>query len=93
MNEIAVGAGEGWKVTATRPEPRVALFDVRMSDYHEYFFAAEGEKSVSITMLDPSDASHLEPQTFSFAKPHDWRDDLGDEEALLQLWQAVGVRR
>lgn len=83
----------GWQVTAVRPEPRVALFDVRISDYHEYFFVAEGEKSVSITMLEPGDHTHLEPQVFSFAKPHDWRDDLSDEEALLQVWQAVGLRR
>lgn len=82
-----------WTVTATRPHPQVALFDVAIGDYHEYFYATEGTRTVAITMLDTSDNAHPEPQTFSFAKPHDWRSDLSDEEALLQLWQVVGVRR
>lgn len=90
---MSTAAASNWRVSATRPQPRVALFDVHIADYHEYFFVAEGEKSVSITMLDPSDPSHLEPQVFCFAKPHDWRADLADEEALLQIWQAVGLRR
>jgi len=83
----------GWAITAVRPHPRVALFQVAISGYHEYFFVTEGITSISITMLDTSGNAHPEPQTFCFAKPHDWRDDLGDDEALLQLWQVVGVRR
>ena len=83
----------GWSITAVRPHPGIALFQVAISGYHEYFFVAEGRTSISITMLDTSENAHPEPQTFSFAKPHDWRDDLSDEEALLLLWQVVGVRR
>ncbi len=85
--------GPGWRVTALRPDPRVSVFDVHISDYHEYFIVAEGEKSLSITMLDRSDPTYLEPQVFTFAKPHDWCNDLADEDALLQVWQAVGLRR
>lgn len=82
-----------WTVTANRPHPRVAVFDVTIGDYSEYFYVAEGASTLSITMLDTSEHAHPEPQTFSFAKPHDWRNDLSDEEALLQVWQVVGVRR
>jgi hypothetical protein len=77
----------------TRPDPKVTLFDVSLSDYHEYFFVAVGEHSVSITTYDTSDESYPEPQSFTFAKPYGWRTDLPDEEALLQVWQAVGVQR
>jgi hypothetical protein len=82
-----------WTVNAERPHPKVTLFDVQIGDYHEFFFVAEGRTTISITMLDTSENAHPEPQDFSFAKPHDWRDHLTDEEALLQVWQVVGVGR
>jgi hypothetical protein len=82
-----------WQVTVTRPDRRVTLFEVRLSEYREFFLVAVGEKSIAITSLDPSDATHLEPQCFVFAKPYGWDDDLEGEEALLQVWQAVGVQR
>jgi hypothetical protein len=87
-----VGRG-GWQVTTTRPDPRVTLFDVGLSGYREFFFVAVGERSVSITMYDTSDDTYPEPQIFTFAKPYGWLMDLTDEEALLQVWQAVGVQR
>jgi hypothetical protein len=83
----------GWQVTTTRPDPRITLFEVTISDYREFFFVAVGERSVSITMYDTSDATYPEPQSFTFAKPYGWRADLPDDEALLQVWQAVGVAR
>lgn len=83
----------GWSVQTFRPDPRVTLFDVRLSDYHEYFLVAAGEKSLSITMLDSADSAYPEPQTFVFAKPYGWDELLDDEEALLQVWQSVGVTR
>lgn len=82
-----------WQVVTTRPERGVVLFEVRLSDYHEYFFVAEGDKSISITMFDPSDETHREPQVFVFAKPYGWDLSLDDDDALLQVWQAVGVQR
>lgn len=82
-----------WQVVTTRPEPGVVLFEVRLSDYHEYFFVAEGDKSILITMFDPSDETHREPQVFVFAKPYGWDLSLDDDDALLQVWQAVGVQR
>ncbi|MGY1813259.1 hypothetical protein [Blastococcus sp. SYSU D00820] len=82
-----------WKVELTRPDRRVMLFDVRLSEYREFFLVAVGDKSVAITSLDPSDETHLEPQCFVFAKPYGWDDDLDGDEALLQVWQAVGVQR
>lgn len=82
-----------WTVAATRPHPAIAMFDVQIAGYHEYFHVAEGATTVAITMLDTSDNAHPDPQVFCFAKPHDWRSDLDDEEALLQVWQVVGVRR
>jgi hypothetical protein len=85
--------GGGWQVAITRPDPRVTLFEVTISDYREFFFVAVGERSVSITMYDTSDDTYPEPQTFTFAKPYGWRTDLPDDEALLQVWQAVGVAR
>jgi hypothetical protein len=93
VNASQPGAGSGWTVRTVRPDPRVTLFDVQLSDYHEYFFVAVGEKSVSITMYDTSNPFYLEPQCFTFARPHDWDTDLGDDEALIQVWQAVGVQR
>jgi hypothetical protein len=89
----ATGGRVGWEVSVTRPDPRVALFEVRLSDYHEYFFVTVGEKSVSITMFDPSDETHLEPQVFTFAKPYGWDLDGDDDDVLLQIWQSVGVQR
>lgn len=89
----ALRAG-GWKVQAHRPHPNVTLFDVSLSDYREFFFVVEGERSLCITQYDPSDESHLEPQVFVFAKPYEWdSSSLDDDEALLQIWQAVGVQR
>ena len=91
---VAVRADRGgWQVLASRPDPRVALFEVALPDYREFFFVAVGDRSVTITMYDTSDESHPEPQTFTFAKPYGWRTDLPDDEALLQVWQAVGVQR
>lgn len=83
----------GWRVQVARPDPKVALFEVALSDYREFFFVAVGERSVSVTMYDTSDQTYPEPQTFTFAKPYGWDTDLGDEEALLQVWQAIGVQR
>lgn len=73
--------------------PDVALFDVHLGDYREVFFVVTGDRSVSITMLDSSDPTHHEAQVFVFAKPYQWDLDTTDEEALLQVWQAVGVAR
>ena len=81
-----------WAVLVTRPHPAVTLFQVQLSDYREFFGVAEGEYSLAVTMLEP-DAAHAEPQVFVFAKPYGWRRDLGDDEALQQVWQAVGVER
>jgi hypothetical protein len=83
----------GWQVITTRPDPRITLFEVTISGYREFFFVAVGERSVSITMYDTSDDTYPEPQTFTFARPYGWRGDLPDDEALLQVWQAVGVAR
>jgi hypothetical protein len=83
----------GWQVRTVRPHACVTLLEVRLSNYEEYFFVAVGEKSVSITMLDPSDPMHREPQTFVFAKPYEWNTDLEGDEALLQVWQAIGTQR
>ena len=55
--------------------------------------SAHCPKRVSVTMYDTSDETYPEPQTFTFAKPYGWRTDLPDDEALLQVWQAVGVQR
>lgn len=83
----------GWSVTVTRPSEMVSLFEVSLSDYHEFFFVAEGERSITITMFEPAGEAYPEPQTFVFAKPYGWRRDLDEDEALLQVWQAVGVQR
>lgn len=83
----------GWQVRTTRPDPRVTLFDVSLSGYREFFFVAVGEKSLSVTSFDVTDETHLEPQTFVFAKPYGWDTELEGDEALLQLWQAIGVQR
>jgi hypothetical protein len=66
---------------------------VELGDYREYFLVAAGQKTVAITMFDPTDDAYPEPQTFIFAKPYGWDDRLESEEALLQVWQAVGVLR
>jgi hypothetical protein len=44
-------------------------------------------------MFEPGEDAHPEPQVFIFAKPYGWRDDLDGDEALMQVWQAVGVQR
>jgi hypothetical protein len=73
--------------------PNVVLFDVHVADYREVFFVVTGDKSVAITMFDESDSTHPEAQVFVFAKPYGWSLDTTDEEALIQVWQAVGVQR
>lgn len=83
----------GWHVRATRPDPRITLFDVALSGYREYFYVAVGQRSISVTMYDTSDETYPEPQTFTFAKPYGWDTDLTDDEALLQVWQSIGVQR
>jgi hypothetical protein len=87
-------AGNGtWAVQTFHPHPCVTVFDVQLSDYHEYFLVAAGQRSVSVTMFDPSDASYPEPQTFVFAKPYGWDENLEGDEGLLQVWQSIGVLR
>jgi hypothetical protein len=81
-----------WSVVVTRPHPRMTMFDVSLSDYREFFCVAEGEHSLTIVMLEP-DAMHKDAQVFVFPKPYGWSSDLGDDEALQQVWQAVGVLR
>lgn len=66
---------------------------MELGDYNELFFVVTGDKSVAVTMYDPSDLTHREPQVFVFAKPYGWSLDVPDEEALLQVWQSVGVQR
>lgn len=91
--EPSEGEHRAWRVSQERPEPGVSLFTVELGDYREYFLVAAGRKTLAITMFDPSDAAYPEPQTFTFAKPYGWDTGLEPEEALLQVWQAVGVLR
>jgi hypothetical protein len=81
-----------WTVVVNRPHPRMTLFEVSLSGYREFFCVAEGENGLTIVMLEP-DAVHKEAQVFVFPKPYGWRHDLDDDEALQQVWQAVGVLR
>jgi hypothetical protein len=81
-----------WSVVVTRPHPKMTLFDVSLSDYREFFCVAEGEHSLTIVMLEP-EAIHKEGQVFVFPKPYGWSQDLDDDEALQQVWQAIGVLR
>lgn len=90
MSRSAVG---GWTVMVSRPDPKMTVFDVSLSGYHEFFTVAEGQKSIVITMFEPGEDAYPEPQVFVFAKPYGWRHDLDDDEALMQVWQAVGVQR
>jgi len=83
----------GWVVVVNRPHPKVTLFEVSLSGYHEFFSVTEGKTTIAITMFEPGEDAHPEPQVFVFAKPYGWRDDLDGDEALLQVWQAVGVQR
>lgn len=80
-------------VDVQRLGPQVTLFDAHLGDYRELFFVVSGDKSVTVTMFDESDASHREAQVFVFARPYGWDLSGDDEEALLQVWQAVGVQR
>jgi hypothetical protein len=90
MPDTSVG---GWTVQIHRPHPKMTLFEVSLSGYREFFSVAEGRTSIVITMFEPGEGAHPEPQVFVFAKPYGWRDDLEGDEALLQVWQAVGVQR
>ncbi|HVU72662.1 MAG TPA: hypothetical protein VHE83_06860 [Mycobacteriales bacterium] len=80
-------------VDVHRYGPHVAVFDVHLAGYREVFTVTTGQKSVVITMLDESDAAHSEAQVFVFAKPYGWDLDVPDDEALLLVWQSVGVQR
>lgn len=73
--------------------PSVTVFEVHLGHYREVFTVITGQKSVVITMLDESDATHQEGQVFVFAKSYGWNLDVSDEEALLLVWQSVGVQR
>jgi hypothetical protein len=70
----------------------MTLLEVSLSEYREFFCVAEGEHSLTIVMLEP-DAVHKDAQVFVFPKPYGWNGDLDDDEALQQVWQAVGVVR
>lgn len=83
----------GWTVAVTRPHPQVTMFDVSLSGYREFFQVAEGEQTITITMFEPEADNYPEPQVFVFAKPYGWNRELTDDEALLQVWQSVGVLR
>jgi hypothetical protein len=83
----------GWTVSVTRPADTVAMFEVSLSGYREFFLVVEGSRTVAITMFEPGTDAFPEPQVFVFAKPYGWRRDLDDDEALMQIWQAVGVQR
>lgn len=89
------GAGRtgAWNVHAVRPSPAVALFEIRLGDYTEFFYVVTGDKTVAVTMFDPSDETYREPQVFVFAKPYGWSLDGPDDEVLLRVWQSVGVQR
>ncbi|GAB4972238.1 hypothetical protein MAHJHV57_53800 [Mycobacterium avium subsp. hominissuis] len=52
-----------------------------------------GQRSISVTTFDVSDATYPEPQTFLFAKPYGWDENLEGDEGLLQVWQSIGVLR
>jgi hypothetical protein len=80
-------------VRTFHPHPAITVFDIRLSDYHEYFLVAVGDRSISVTTFDPSDASYPEPQTFVFAKPYGWDEHLEGEDGLMQVWQSIGVLR
>lgn len=82
-----------WTVRVERFDERVSLYEVRLSEYHEHMFVALGDKMISITMMDATNPYFREPQTFTFARPHDWDTELEGDEALIQVWQAVGVQR
>jgi len=69
------------------------MFDVGLSDYREFFLVAVGDTSVSVTTIEPDSTTFREPQTFVFAKPYGWAEGLDDQDALMQLWQAVGTQR
>ncbi|MTV25724.1 hypothetical protein FTX61_09920 [Nitriliruptoraceae bacterium ZYF776] len=69
------------------------MFDVHVSDYHEFFFVVAGEKTVSVSRFDPSDESYLEPEVSVFPKPYRWELEEDDDLAILQVWQVVGAQR
>jgi hypothetical protein len=86
--------GRSRTVDVKRLGRRAVLLDVHLGDYRELFFVVSGEKSVTITMFDESDATYQEAQVFVFPKPYGWDlDSADDEETLLMVWQAVGVQR
>lgn len=87
-----IGDGRG-SVRTLHPHPAITVFDVQLSDYHEYFLVAVGQRSISVTTFDVSDATYPEPQTFVFAKPYGWDENLEGDEGLLQVWQSIGVLR
>lgn len=89
-SQSRVGA---WTVRAHRPQPGVALLEVSLGEYDELFYVVTGDKSVAVVAYDPSDQTYREAQVFVFPKPYGWSLDVPDEEALLQVWQAVGVQR
>lgn len=90
MNKSTLG---GWTVDIHRPHPKMTVYDVSLSGYREFFSVAVGAKSLVITSLEPGEDAYPEPQVFAFSKPYGWRDDLEGDEALMQVWQAVGVQR
>lgn len=80
-------------VRCTRYGASATALEVSLGDYREIFFVLTGDRSVTISSIDESDATHPEAQVFVFAKPYGWSTDLEDEEMMTQVWQAVGVQR
>jgi hypothetical protein len=85
--------GGGWSVVMNRPHPAVTLLEVSLPGYREFFSVTEGCATLAITTIEAGEDAHYEPQVFVFAKPYGWRNDLDGDEALMQVWQAVGVQR
>lgn len=87
---------EGWpagRVAVHRFGARTVVLAVHLADYRETFVVVTGDKSVAVTMFDEADVTHREAQVFVFAKPYGWSLDLPDEEALLLVWETIGVQR
>lgn len=83
------GALAGFTLRLTRPHHRVAMLEVTSPNHREFFQVAEGERTLAITVLDVTNAQHLEPRLYVIERPPGWLTHSRAEELLLSIWNAV----
>lgn len=81
------------RLTSLRPDPAVVVLDAEAMGYHEVFCVVATAETLTVLAYEPTDETSDLPRLHHVPKPYGWRNDVTDEEMLVQLWQAIGHQR